>query len=446
MKPHQMIFLAVFILLLGSGKPAYSLSNEPDNLFREKVALEDLIHYALQNNPSIRATKEAWKATVENFRVMTGYPDPQLMVSYYPEPIETRLGPQDWNVNLSQTIPFPGKLSKAGEVVEAETRIAKLRLDKTTREVLKSIKQSYHELHYIREAKRIAGENLKLLNHLRKVGETAYVVDKATLLDMVKAQSQLGQLQYDIILLKDLEQTEITRMNTILNRLPGAEIGQLHYLPFQPVTYGLDELYQLAEENQEDILIAQNQIEKGEVKVELARVRNLPDFKLGLFYGSIGTPDVPQPPPDAGRDSVGVQVGVTLPLWSGKNKGRVARAYAEMQTAKEEKEIQVNQVRMNIRSLYFRLENAKRLTELYRHELLPQAAKAMEMAEVWFRNGESSFSDFVEAQAVWYNFQLTFERASADYGKNLASIEQLVGQSIIVRNDRSSSKLREGEK
>ena len=445
MKLRQWIVIAVCMLFLGSGKPAYSL-DEPDYLFREQVALEDLIDYALQKNPSIRAVREAWRATVENFRVVTGYPDPQLMFSYYPEPIETRLGPQDWNVNLSQKIPLPGKLSKAGEVVETETRIAKLRLDKTVREVIKSIKESYHELRYIREAKRIAGENLKLLNHLRKVGETAYAGDRATLLDMVKAQSQLGQLQYDIILLKDLEQTEITRLNTILNRLPGAEIGQLQYLPFQTVAYGLDELYQLSEKNQEDILIAQNRIEKGEVKVELARLRNLPDFKLGLFYGSIGTPDIPQPPPDAGRDTLGVQIGMSLPLWSGKNKGRVARAYAEMKMAREEKAIRVNQVRQKIRSLYFRLENAKRLTELYKYELLPQAAKAIEIAEVWFRNGESSFSDFVEAQAVWYNFQLTFERASADYGKYLASIEQLVGQSIILRNDRSSSKLREGEK
>jgi outer membrane protein TolC len=143
---------------------------------------------------------------------------------------------------------------------------------------------------------------------------------------------------------------------------------------------------------------------------------------------------------------LGVQFGITLPLWSGKNKGRVAQAYAEMQTAKEEKAIRVNQIRQSIRSLYFRLENAKRLMELYKHELLPQAAKAMELAEVWFRSGESSFSDFVEAQAVWYNFQLTLARARADYGKYLASIEQLAGQSITGRRERSNGKQREGEK
>ena len=83
-----------------------------------------------------------------------------------------------------------------------------------------------------------------------------------------------------------------------------------------------------------------------------------------------------------------------------------------------------------IRALYFRLENSRRLMELYEKDLLPQAAKAMEIAEVWFREGQSSFSDFVEAQAVWYNFQVSLARARADYGKYLARLESVVGQSL----------------
>ena len=54
----------------------------------------------------------------------------------------------------------------------------------------------------------------------------------------------------------------------------------------------------------------------------------------------------------------------------------------------------------------------------------------MEIAETWFRQGESSFSDFIETQAVWYNFQLADARARADYGKYLARLEGLVGQNL----------------
>ena len=108
---------------------------EPEKMDRlesklnHRVSLGDLIEYAYQQHPSIQVAREAWQATVESFRVATGYPDPELMVTYYPEPLETRLGPQDWNASISQKIPFPGKLSKAGEIVETEARIAKLDLD-----------------------------------------------------------------------------------------------------------------------------------------------------------------------------------------------------------------------------------------------------------------------------------------------------------------------------
>jgi outer membrane protein TolC len=176
-------------------------------------------------------------------------------------------------------------------------------------------------------------------------------------------------------------------------------------------------------------------VQKAEAKVDLAQYQNLPDFKIGVFYGSIGKPDVANPPRHAGRDAVGVQLGMSLPLWFGKNKGRTSLARAEMKMAKAEKTVRVNKAREKIRALFFRLRNAQRLVELYRDELIPQAARAMELAEVWFQQRESSFSDFVETQSVWYNFQISLARAQADYGKYLARLERLAGRNLTHQED-----------
>ena len=67
----------------------------------------------------------------------------------------------------------------------------------------------------------------------------------------------------------------------------------------------------------------------------------------------------------------------------------------------------------------------------------------MEIAETWYREGKSSFADFVETQAVYYNFQLSLARANADYGKYLARLEQLVGQSITKTSGDTLGKARE---
>ncbi len=74
--------------------------------------------------------------------------------------------------------------------------------------------------------------------------------------------------------------------------------------------------------------------------------------------------------------------------------------------------------------------NAERIVTLYETDLVPQAARSIEIAEVWYREGESSFTDFIETQSVWYNFQLALARAKADYGINLARLERLAGKRL----------------
>ena len=401
----------------------------------QTATLADLIAYAYKENPSIREAREAWRAVVESYQVVTGYPDPELSVTYFPEPIETRLGPQDWNASISQRIPFPGKLSKAGEVVEAEARIAKLKVERTVRDIIVSIRESFFELFYIRKAREVAEQNLKLIDHLRKVAETSFAQERSPLLDMVKSQSQIGQLRYDLLLLEDLERTEIVRLNGFLNRHPDLPLGALQEKITRPVVFSLEEIYELAENNQEELQIATVQVEKAKKQEELARYQNFPDIRIGFFYAGIGNPEVAIPPRDAGNDAFGIQTGINVPLWFGKNRGLIGRAQAEINQAEAAKTARINKTRSEIRELYFRLENAQRLIKLYHDDLLPQSAKAITIAETWYREGQSSFSDFIETQAVWYNFQLALSRAQADYEKFLARLERLIGRSITMSRD-----------
>ncbi|MDZ7696405.1 MAG: TolC family protein [Deltaproteobacteria bacterium] len=435
---------AIFGMVLATAFPAAGFPEDADAPLMGTVTVQDLIAYAYQNNPSIQKVHEAWRETVEQYRITTGYPDPELTFSYFPEPIETRLGPQDWTAALNQKIPFPGKLTQAGKVVEIEARVAHISLDRTIKAVMASVRESYHELLYIRTAKQVVARNLELLKHLRKVAETGYAKDRAALMDMVKAQAQLGQIRYDGILLDELAFTEITRLNGLLNRPPDETIGRLVGEKVEPVVLDLKELYRLAEANEEEIRMAKAMVEKAGAEAELAKLETLPDFKVGFFYASIGTPDVPVQPRDAGRNGLGIQVGITIPLWFEKNRGRVAKARAGIRKARAAKEASINDIRTSIHNLFFHLGNSRRLIQLYGRDLLPQAERAMEIAETWYREGESSFSDFVETQAVYYNFQLSLARAKADYGKYLARLEQLVGQRI-TKAPRASNPESQGE-
>ena len=416
----------------GASDPSGASGSEEINL-GENARLPALVAYAYDRNPAIRAAREAWRAVVEKYRMSTTLPDPQFMVTYFPKPIETRLGPQDWNASISQKFPFPGRLSKEGDVVAQEVLMARLDLDKTVRDVSVAIQESYYELCYIQQARSIAGKNAGLLDELRKIGETAYAEDRATFLDVAKSQSQTGQLRYDMLLLEELEDTERTRLNGLLNRPPGAPIAELTPVAVRPVVYTLEEIYALAESRQEEIRMADAQVAQAGRRIELARYQNLPEFSVGLFYAGIGQPDVAMPPTDAGDDAVGIQFGVSVPLWFGKNAGRNRQAIADAEKASAMRVERINQSRTQIRTLFFKLRNAERLMALYGKEMIPQALASMETAETWFREGQGSFSDFVEIQATAYNFQLSLARARADYGKTLAGLERLAGLDLTRR-------------
>ena len=425
-----LVFTLVLMLLTGpmalhageNGKTGQS-----DALFADRVVLDRVLAYAVENNPSIQVSLEKWREVVEKYRVATAYPDPQLMVTWFPDPIETRLGPQDWNATLSQTIPFPGKLSTSGEMVRTEAAMAKLSVDGRVREVRARVIRSFHELLYIRKALGIAQANAALLDRLRLMAESANADNRTAMVDVVKAQSQVGQLRYDMLLLEELGQTEKTVLNNLLNRSPDAAIGELMDLDMVTLTCPLDTLYDLADAHQEGIRVSELEIEKAKLNASLSGYSNKPDFKLGLFYAAIGEPDVASPPRDAGDDAVGIQFGVNIPLWFGKNRGRVEMTKAGIARQKAMKSETVNQARTTIRSLYFKLNNSRRLVTLYREDLLPQAIKAMDLSQEWFRQGQGSFSDVLEARSAVYNFQLSLARARADHGKTLAELDRLVG-------------------
>ncbi|NWF55517.1 MAG: TolC family protein [Syntrophaceae bacterium] len=393
--------------------------------------MSDLFTYAYKTNPLIQSARHAWKGTIERYRVETAYPDPEIGLTAYPKPFMT-----SYEVMVSQMIPFPGKLSRLGEVAKAEIDTARLGLDKALRDTLVGIRESYYELFYIREAKKVVALNRDILEHIRKVGETAYAQDRAQYFDVVKAQSQAAQLQYDAILLEELEETEKAQLNSLLNRPPGSEIRLLEAEPLPSLIYQLEEIYELARKHREEIRLVESEIHKARAKQGVAKYESLPNFKLGASYEK-GNPD--NVPPEF-RDTLGIQIGLTIPLWFNKNKGRKEEARAEERKALAMKTAQINETHALIRNAYFRLKNSERLIQLYRDQLLPQAARSMEIAEMWFREKQGSFSDFIETESVFYNFQLSLARAKADYGRNLTQLESLSGVSLTQKKENEAGR------
>ena len=429
-------FLKAFILfiVIFHSVPAFS-DEKPMDMLEQRLkagpGLSELITYAYETSPMIKASRAAWRESLERYRVDTAYPDPEMLMTYWPQSLANDLDKKKFEAMISQTIPFPGKLSAAGEAVIAEAAVNRFDLDRTVREVMTGIRESFHELLYIREAMRIAKNNQALLEQIRTISETAYAGNRGALIDVMKARSQSAQSGYDEILLKELEHTETTRLNALLNRSPEAPLGPLTSESYQPVLFLLEDIFSLSEKNREENKMAGAEIKKSEAMAKKAWFETFPEFKVGLLYES----SQPEDRSASSEDMYGIQFGMTLPIRFDKNSGRIESAKAAVEKTKAMAENRVNETRALVRENYFRMQNAERLIFLYRDKLVPEAAKSIERANVWNQQGQGSITDYLETQSVWYNFQLALARAKADYGKFLARLEGLAGQSLTKKDE-----------
>lgn len=406
---------------LGSAEAA--LAERPD--------LTTVLEVVLARSPAIARARKEWAVAIEQVPQATALPDPAVQVLHFVENVETRVGPQENVVTLMQRIPFPTKLLRAGDVAEEGARIAELRYSAAVRDALVAAKTAWYEYAYLARARTLVESNLGIARRLASLGSELYEEDKALFLDVLKAQSQLAQLQYDLVTLEELVSAEKTRLNTLMDRPSEAPVGPPPGLSYARLVLPVEALYEIAVKNREELLIADRMIERARAREGLAESAYGPDFTIGGSYIQIDGNEAPLPvPSDNGKDAWGVSLGVTIPLWVNRISAGVREARAEYEAALDGKVEAWNRTIAAVKDAYFKLTNAERLVLLYTDSLVPQAEQVMLSTEERAREDRMRLGDYLEAQTVWLNFTLAKERALTDYNQSLARLERLTGASL----------------
>jgi outer membrane protein TolC len=421
----------VILILSGSLLFHFCLSAAPAKKTKHApaMALNQLIKIAINNNPGLKSRKLAWQSKIQQYPQAIALNDPKLVYSEAINPVETRLGPQDRSLSLSQKFPYPGKRRLKGEVVKKDIQMAKIRYDKASRDLIVSLKQSFYELVYIENAIKLTLQNKKLLERITHIATSDYATSASTLNSVAKAQSQYAQVSYDVQLLQELRATEITRLNTLLNRKPDQALRINPYARI-PTTFAhpLTRLYQWVESN-EELKIADLAIDKSGIQTRLSRYTSKPDFDIGVKYTEIGRSDI-SGLPRSGRDGLAVSIGINIPLNREKNSAIKRQAHLDRLRNIEDKQTLANSLKNRVKGIYFKLTNAQRLITLYGKSLIPQANRAMQVAQLQYRENKGSIASYLETQSTWLNFKLAYQRAIADYWKNLAEMEKLTGKKL----------------
>ena len=393
------------------------------------IDLPTLVRLAVERNPKLKVAQAKWRATIEKYPQVTALADPMLMYSYFIRSVETRVGPQRHRLGFSQALPYPGTLDAAGRVTLKEIEIERVKHEQVVRDLIVDLKLSYYELAYLQRARQVTYQNQQLLSQISNIANTRYASSEATLNDVLKAQSQLAQLSYDLILLRELEEVEKANINALISVPSKTSLGPPALVVYTSHDIPISDLEAKALAGRQELHIADLMIQKADETISLAKLKTKPRFKLDLMTVETGEGLMPDAL-DSGKNPISIGVGISIPWSSSKNRSKIQEAELNHTAAIERKRSMEDLTLANLRKLYFRLENARRLVDLYENSLIPQAEDAIALAESWHQEGTKSIAGFLETQSVWLNFNLARLRAITDYQQNVARLERLIGGSI----------------
>ncbi|MGD2175571.1 MAG: TolC family protein [Candidatus Brocadiaceae bacterium] len=407
----------------------------------EGAGPEDYLAYAALNNPGLEAAFHRWRAALERVPQAEAPPEPRLTYAYFIREVETRVGPQQHRLGLSQRLPWFGKLDLRGRAAREAAESARQHYEARKLGLFYAVRDAYFEHYYVNEAIGLVRAQRDLLEYLEGVVRARYRTAQAAHADLVRAQVELASMEDRLQALRELAAPVAARLNAALNRPLEAELPVPGELPHERIAAPDAEVLRWVAEGNPDLRALAHEAARRADEVRLARKDFWPDLTVGVDWVQTGDPIADTR--DAGKDPIIAMVSVNLPIWREKLNARVREAGARRLAILRESKERENDLLARARMVLYEVRDAERRVDLYENVLMPKTRQSLKASEAAYRTGAGTFLDLVEAARVLLEFALARQRAITDHAQRLAELEMLAGRAVPRA---ATAALREGEK
>ena len=432
--PLFSLLLLAILAFFASTFPALSLAEKTQ--IKINNILPSYLEQALSNNNTLLAARAKLRASTYKIPQAGVLPDPKLAVQYYLEPIETRTGPQQAALGISQSLPWLSKLPLLRKLADHDQALAHAELAATELNVTRQVKEAYIAYCFLGRSQAILSDNLELLHYLEGVARDRYTGGKATYFDVLKVQIKLAQTQDKVRTIKDSAAPLRVRINNLLGVEPDLARPVPEHLPEIRLKKKPSALYTLALKNAPLLQAAQERIAKVKTGTKLAQKDFYPDFNLSLKTILTSSAEYGNPP-DSGDDPIIAGVSMNLPIFQERRHAKLAEQKATLHEAQNRKFEQKRKIHNQIEQGLYAYQDAQHRVALYREELLPKVRQQLEVAVSGFQSGKNSILEIIDAEKSLLTFELSESRALADMALAVAQLEAQAG--LVLANWQTKS-------
>jgi outer membrane protein TolC len=211
----------------------------------DTVRLADVKVMARQANPMLQAARLSADAASARVSQAGALPDPQLQFSLDNRPVNGfgTMDPMTMNVvQLTQTVPWPGKLGLGQERVRRLAEASRLDAGEAELNLIARVKAAYYRLAYMDRALAVMSQTRELLRGFHQVSAAMYGVGTGLQQDVLQAQVAVARMTEDIALMTQDRVATAARFNALLGRDAAAPVGALELPAVGDTLPGVDAL------------------------------------------------------------------------------------------------------------------------------------------------------------------------------------------------------------
>lgn len=369
-----------------------------------QVSFDNVLKEIEINNTTLKAYRE--KANADKIGNKTGInmANPEVEFGYLwgsPSGEGNRV-----DLNVTQSFDFPTAYRYKTQLSDGKNQQVDMIYDQQKVEILQQARLICVELVYQTKMNKILSDRLKQARELSDAYQKSF--DQGNIDVLERNKTKLNLLNADKALL--INEVDLNLSKSELQRLNGGlDVGEFNR--YSDFTFPLNfiEWFAIVKANNPSLRVAEQEVALSRKQEQLTRALNLPKITAGYASERV-----------SGTTFQGVSVGVSIPLWEGKNTVKHQKAQTvALQMQHEDSELQF---RNTLKNQY---DKAKKLSLLLKeYEDALSVTSSQDLLKIALDKGQLSLINYLLELSVYYETVDKYLETERDYQLAVAELQQ----------------------
>ena len=392
--------------------------------FGEDLTLNEYLSQVRQANPALRSATLRAEALEHRIDPAGTIDDPFIAVGVDQIPFDGEMG-HVTRYQISQTIPFPGKLSAKSSFAENRASSAKSDAETLNREVTVLATQAFFRFFYNQNALELNDRLKKIIESTIGSTKSRYKTGESGHHDWLLAKVELSVFEVERLRLLRERKTIQAVANELRNLPPLTPIGVLSplFLSHDLQESEFPDLGAQPELKSLEFFVSQAENEK-----KIAKLSYFPDFVIQ------GMAMYPSPEMMEEEANWGIMIGINLPLYFWRKQSELSTAASiDKEAAILEKRNVKNRLNTESLDAQEQFKTARDVAALYKATVIPTTNLAVQNAKSGYATMRLPLAQYLEILKVQRTQELEYLAAQIDVELARTRLKELLSSPPILR-------------